>query len=184
MKHTDFRLGQEFLGPAGLKWRCTDIGSRTVAAIKLVHEDPIWYQGPPYIVREMVLDEKDMEECYPDIVALIVDRLRQSQASIYPKQNPDDFFTLLNEENTATRGSYPNRRFLRFDRVRCDGEILHPYSAKRANNGEWVLQIFLIFPCTYIEMLEADFVLLPIVTEDALKARAGLSRHPSIPRRQ
>ena len=48
MKHADFRLGEMFRCN-GQRWRCTDIGTRVITAIRLDHEaDPSWYNGPPY----------------------------------------------------------------------------------------------------------------------------------------
>lgn len=65
MKHSDFRIGCEFL-ISGDRWRCTDVGTRTVIAIKLEHEDDLsWYNGPPYAVAEAALDEYDIEACEP-----------------------------------------------------------------------------------------------------------------------
>lgn len=60
MKHSDFKIGREFLTETG-RWRCTDVGKRTIAAIKLDHDhDPAWYNGPPYAVLESVFDEYDI----------------------------------------------------------------------------------------------------------------------------
>jgi hypothetical protein len=65
MKHSDFHIGLEFLGLAGFRWRCTDVGTRTVVAIQLDHDDdPNWYQGPPYIAKEVVFEEHDFERCH------------------------------------------------------------------------------------------------------------------------
>jgi hypothetical protein len=65
MKRADFQIGGEFLTAAG-RWRCTDIGKRTIAAIRLDHDDdPSWYSGPPYAVVETVFDEYDFEGCEP-----------------------------------------------------------------------------------------------------------------------
>ncbi|MFW6211548.1 MAG: hypothetical protein ACOC8L_01500 [Spirochaetota bacterium] len=64
MTHSDFFIGLEFLC-GGKRWRCTDVGSRTIAAICLSdHEDDgSWYNGPPYAVAETVFDEYDVEAC-------------------------------------------------------------------------------------------------------------------------
>lgn len=60
---TDFTLGREFFC-GGKRWRCTDIGTRTVIAIALDHDDdPSWYNGPPYAVAEQVFDEDDLAGC-------------------------------------------------------------------------------------------------------------------------
>src|SRR5208282_6517446 len=65
MKHSDFRIGCEFLSGSG-RWRCTDVGKRTIAAIRLNHDDdPSWYNGPPYAVAESIFDEYDIEGCEP-----------------------------------------------------------------------------------------------------------------------
>ena len=53
----------DFLTAVG-RWRCTDIGTRTIAAIRLdLDHDPAWYNGPPYAVAETVFDEYDIEGC-------------------------------------------------------------------------------------------------------------------------
>jgi hypothetical protein len=65
MKHSDFRIGIEFLTGVG-RWRCTDVGTRTIAAIRLdLDHDPAWYNGPPYAVAESVFDEYGIEDCDP-----------------------------------------------------------------------------------------------------------------------
>ena len=65
MKHSDFRIGCEFVTAAG-HWRCTDVGTRTIAAIRLNHDgDTSWYSGPPYAIVEHVFDEDDVEGCDP-----------------------------------------------------------------------------------------------------------------------
>jgi hypothetical protein len=81
MNHSDFVIGEAFLC-AATKWRCTDIGSRTIAAIcidyvevggnipevqrRLNHaeaEQAGWFNGPPYAVIERVFDEEDQKAC-------------------------------------------------------------------------------------------------------------------------
>ena len=65
MKHSDFKIGTEFMTGAG-RWRCTDIGTRTIAAIRLdLDHDTSWYNGPPYAVVETVFDEYGLENCDP-----------------------------------------------------------------------------------------------------------------------
>lgn len=66
MKHSDFQIGLEFYTATG-RWRCTDVGSRTVAAIKLDREDASWYHGTPYAVAERVFDEYDLGGCNMDL---------------------------------------------------------------------------------------------------------------------
>lgn len=69
MTHGDFSIGLEFYTHTG-KWRCTDVGTRVIVAIKLDAPEESWYAGPPYGVAEIVFDEDDMEAC-----ALSVDEL-------------------------------------------------------------------------------------------------------------
>ena len=82
MHHADFKIGQEFYC-AGVAWRCTDIGTRVVIAIKLDEvktasnagsdstlnreqaEQAGWFKGPPYAVAEYVFDESDQPACAP-----------------------------------------------------------------------------------------------------------------------
>ncbi|MXQ10584.1 hypothetical protein [Microvirga makkahensis] len=85
MKHFEFRIGGEFTTPAG-RWRCTDIGTRTIVAIRvdlvetrtIVDGHPVrrylaqeeaelegWLNGPPYTIPEQVFDEDAIAECEP-----------------------------------------------------------------------------------------------------------------------
>jgi len=65
MQHQAFQIGLEF-ECGGRRWRCTDLGTRTVIAIPLEYpDDPNWYNGPPYAVAETVFDEYDLESCKP-----------------------------------------------------------------------------------------------------------------------
>ena len=52
-----FHIGVEFYTETG-KWRCTDVGTRVITAIKLGGDPQI---GPPYSVAETVFDEYDFE---------------------------------------------------------------------------------------------------------------------------
>jgi len=91
MKHSEFSIGCEFTiirmdleRNIQQRWRCTDVGTRTIAAIridqvnitqtengKLVKrtlsqaeaEADGWFNGPPYAVAEQLFDEHEMELC-------------------------------------------------------------------------------------------------------------------------
>ncbi len=68
MKPSDFKIGMEF-EMSGQRWLCTDIGTRTIAAICLADipkDDPSWLNGPPYAVPEQVIDENDLPACSAD----------------------------------------------------------------------------------------------------------------------
>lgn len=62
MRHVDFRIDLEFFTATG-RWRCTDVGTRVIVAIRLAAPDVSWYNGPPYAVAEVVFDEYDLEGC-------------------------------------------------------------------------------------------------------------------------
>ena len=86
MKHSDFWIGREFLTGSG-RWRCTDVGTRTVAAIKLDHDhDPWWYIGPPYKVMESVFDEYDIEGCEPAPKRRTYDDSGRKQIVVVPRE--------------------------------------------------------------------------------------------------
>ena len=83
MELSDFVIGETFWTHGGA-FRCTDIGTRVVVAVKLgareiaraekvdgemritkrMDDDPSWLNGPPYAVAELVFDEYDLPGCY------------------------------------------------------------------------------------------------------------------------
>lgn len=85
MNHSDFKIGTLFRSGHGFaEWRCTDVGTRVITAIRLDRvekcvmengekktiimrftqaRDEGWFNGPPYAVHETVFDEDDMEDC-------------------------------------------------------------------------------------------------------------------------
>lgn len=83
MEHDDLRTG--ILSRTGNElWGCTDVGTRTIAAIHLEHvhvngsegpqilsrqeaEKQALFEGPPYVVGESIFDEYDFEGCEPDV---------------------------------------------------------------------------------------------------------------------
>jgi hypothetical protein len=84
MKHSDFRIGCEFLTGSG-RWRCTDVGKRTIAAIRLNHDDdPAWYNGPPYAIVEYVFDELGIEGCERAPKRRTYDATGRSEITIVP----------------------------------------------------------------------------------------------------
>ena len=87
MKHGEFAIGETFCCD-GRRWRCTDVGTRVIVAIRIDQigvttmvttldgseqrrmmlnqadaEAAGWFKGPPYAVAEMVFDEYDLEGC-------------------------------------------------------------------------------------------------------------------------
>jgi hypothetical protein len=83
MKHREFAIGQAFTTGHGL-WRCTDLGTRTVTAIRIdaakvvavlggretqsvvdPRRDPSWLNGPAYTLAEIVFDEYSFADLQP-----------------------------------------------------------------------------------------------------------------------
>jgi len=81
MQHGEFRIGDTFWC-GGQRWRCTDIGTRTIVAIGIERvevdsnvpglrrtldhaeaEASGWFSGPPYAVLEHVFDEDSIVAC-------------------------------------------------------------------------------------------------------------------------
>jgi hypothetical protein len=88
MKHSDFKIGKEFMTAAG-RWRCTDVGTRTIAAIKLdMDHDPSWYNGPPYALAESIFDENDIEGCEPAPRKRVYDDSGRADITIVPAKRP------------------------------------------------------------------------------------------------
>jgi hypothetical protein len=172
MKSSDFRIGLEFTcGP--FWWRCTDVGARTVTAIRLVEDNPVWYEGPPYMVDEVVLDEAALEDAHLSDEALIRERLDRHAASGHPGYPHEVVRRMMKER---IEGQYPRRRLMHFDRVRDDGEILHPYAGRRKGgeeDGAWIIRLFLPFTNEWEELGEMEFLTLPLSTPAAVRARAN-----------
>jgi hypothetical protein len=169
MEHADFYIGLEFVASAGFRWRCTNVGTRTILAIHLDRENPHWYQGPPYIAKEAVFDEQEMEHCHRTEAEGIAAAVREHKASGHPGY-PAEAVERMMKERHAHR--YPHHGVLRFGRCRQDGEILHPY-AGRKEGDVWMVQMYLPFLNTYDEMAERDFIALPRTSAEDIRIRGG-----------
>ena len=173
MKHADFNIGLEFVGDAGYRWRCTDVGKRAILAIRLDHDDPNWYQGPPYIADEVAFDEREMERCHLTNADVLAAAICEHETMGHPGY-PGDAVTRMVEARYAHH--YPHKGVLRFDRRRSDGEVLHPY-AGRQDEGVWMVDLYLPFQNAYEVMAERDFIALPRVSVEDVRSRAALVRN-------
>ena len=92
MELRDFVIGETFWTHSG-PFRCTDIGTRVVVAVKLgprdvsraesvdgdvritkrIDDDPSWLNGPPYAVEEVVFDENELLGCFVTEADLMAD---------------------------------------------------------------------------------------------------------------
>jgi hypothetical protein len=82
MKLSEFKIGESFWC-SDRTFRCTDVGSRVVVAIRTdrveivrngLFKDTLsyelakkegWFNGPPYALAEQVFDENDFVACHP-----------------------------------------------------------------------------------------------------------------------
>lgn len=174
MKLTDFHIGLEFMeGP--FWWRCTDVGTRSIAAIKLAEDYPAWYAGPPYMIEEVVLDEARLADCHLTEDEHIEAALVDADTSGHPSY-PQEAMCRMTKARLKSI-AYPRKGMFRFDRVRKDGEILHPYAAH--NVGEdWIVSFYSPFTHGWGEMSETQFIALPISTALDIKRRAGQLSNP------
>lgn len=169
MKLKDFEIGKPFFGLAGFEWLCTDKGTRTITAIMLEPDkDSSWFIGPPYAVDEVVFDEYDMEKCYPNTKEMIIDRTTKMGISSHPGFDADDMEKMTDDMLDSEQ--YHRKNLMKRDRVSKNGEILHPYSATRKEDG-WYIKTFELFSREYSEMHEDKFVELSLSNESALKNR-------------
>ncbi|WP_199048622.1 MULTISPECIES: hypothetical protein [unclassified Dyella] len=173
MKHADFHIGLEFVGSAGFRWRCTDVGTRTILAIPLDCKDPLWYQGPPYIAKEKVFDEHEIKRCHLTETDALTAAVREHKTSGHPGYPNEVVAHMLKARHQDKGGRYPHEGVLRFDRCRPDGEILHPYAGRKEGDA-WVVELYLPFLNTYDEMAELDFIALPIASANDIRVRADL----------
>jgi len=174
MRHADFHIGVEFIGRAGFRWRCTDVGTRTILAIQLDQNDPNWYQGPPYIATEVVFDEQEIERCHLTTDDALAAASRDHKASGHPGYPADAVTRMM---HALRPHHYPHPGVLRFDRCRGDGEILHPYGGRR-EDGIWFVELYLPFLHIYEVMSEQDFIALPRASARDINARAGRQTAP------
>ena len=178
MKHSDFRIGLEFVGSNGRRWRCTDVGTRTILAISLDRENPDWYQGPPYIAKEIVFDEAEIVHCHLTIEEAIAAAVLDKETSGRPGY-PSEAVQRMMKARRVHR--YPHEGVLRFDRRRGDGEILHPYAGRRQGRA-WIIDVYLPFQDRYDAMTEEDFIALPRATAQDIRsyvdrAKPGRAAH-------
>lgn len=175
MKHAEFHRGLEFVGSGGFRWRCTDVGTRTIVAIRLEHSAATWYQGPPYIAEEVVFDEHELPRCHLTEEDAIRAAVAEADTSGHPGYPQDAMERMMKARYEVSGRRYPHAGVLRFDRRRNDSEILHPYAARQEHKA-WVVQLYLPFLQTFTEMAEADFIALPITTAADVQTRADAGK--------
>lgn len=174
MKLEDFEAGTEFLTNTGQRWRCTDIGRRTILAIELRPDlGEAWWSGPPYSVPEVPFDEIDIARAYRTEEGAIRESLEAIERSAHPGYSHKAVATMMMARHQVPDDSppYPRQRLLRIDRVDPAGEILHPFAAELFGD-DWQIRVYLPFCERFRLVPEADFIRYRPAAEADLQRRA------------
>lgn len=165
MQLKDFKIGKAFqVTYSGELWMCTDIGTRSICAIPVDEkEDPIWLQGPPYLIEEVVFTENEFAQCMTDMKDLIMERTDDFELRVHPGFDIDDVMKMMDERVELNSKDFKYPLLLKFDRVAEDQ--LHPYSARKAGE-QWIVLFFRVFARTYGEMPAIDFARLPVAQKN------------------
>lgn len=181
VKHSEFSIGTRFRNVVGI-WICTDVGTRTIAAIRLpddTEEERMgatleqWLQGPPYVLEERLFNEKDLRLVYQDWEAMILER----SGNRHPGYRAEDMRRLMKDGADRLK----HRALLAHDRLRGH-ELLHPYGLK-SNGNDSQVEVFEPFTRTWSALPVIEFLALPAATGadiDRLADHHGLpARHPN-----
>jgi hypothetical protein len=171
MKHADFAIGTEFETSTGQRWRCTDVGQRSIVAIELRPElDETWFSGPPFPVPEVVFDEHDIARAFRGREEAIQDALDKADRGLHPGYPHEVLKRMTEARFHEGAHRYPQPRLFRIDRVDAAGEILHPYAAEPTPDG-WCILLYAPFTKTFSALPEGDFVRLKPATLRDFEAR-------------
>lgn len=181
MKHSDFTIGEDFFNAVG-KWRCTDVGTRTITAVRWPDEEELpltcdveaWLSGPPYMLKEVVFDEADMALAYRSLTEA-VERARQSAHPGFLHEDVQKLFQGQRrrmDERAAGRVSAITplmEQLMRYERV-VNGRALKPYDWK--DDGQTVC-VFDVFARTWGELPLGQFLRAPVATDRHYELQAN-----------
>jgi hypothetical protein len=174
MKHVDFTIGTEFETCTGQRWRCTDVGQRSIVAIELQSGlEEARFCGPPYPVPEVVFDEQDIAFAFRSQDEATQDALAEVERGVHPGYSDDAINVMMEARYPDDSRRYPQPRLLRIDRVDAAGEILHPYAAEATHDG-WCILLYAPFTEAFSALPETDFVRLRPAEPQDIDARAQL----------
>lgn len=164
MKLSDFAIGRVFRDSLGVRYRCTDLGTRTISAIAL---DPAlnraWFRGPPYVVPERVFDEVAMRRVFRSFPEAIQSAAEPSWHPGFPAAAVRRFMTRRGAGRIG-QASPIERGLLRVDRYdRAGGEAWHPYGL----GGGRLLRVhtYGLFTGRWVTWPVEAFLVLPVMTE-------------------
>jgi hypothetical protein len=166
MKLSDFHIGLIFSTCLG-RWECTDVGQRTVTAIHLDDErypnDPRGTEGPPYGLKEKVLDEAEIARAYRSLEEAIGPRTNTLHRS-YPHEvvfaHMKRRIEMRELQEKGGANAYP-LRILVGTRIR-NGEDYSAHAAHKDEQGQWIIEGFNFHQQCETTMPEAEWFSLPI----------------------
>ena len=163
MKLSDFAIGIEFEISTGQRWRCTDVGQRSIVAIELREElEDAWFLGPPYPVPEVVFNEHDMAAAFRTLEEHILCSRDDSDDRSRPRYPHEAVRSMLEARLHEDARRYLRLELLRIDRISSAGEMLHPYAAESTADG-WRILVYAPFAGEFSAMPESEFVRLRLV---------------------
>ncbi len=177
MKIDDFSIGKRFFTVVG-EWVCTDVGSRTIAAIRLPtgeYDDLAgatldqWLQGPPYVLPEVVFNEKDINQAYTNWEQSIADTINEGR--FHPGFSSEDVRRLF--DRTSRNKTFD--ALIKHERVDGDG-LLHPYKVT-GKGTEAVVHVLEVFTRDWRQLSVPDFLALPVATPSDIRALAKRLKH-------
>jgi hypothetical protein len=175
MKIEDFHVGIIFFTATGQRWRCTDVGHRSILAIELIEGlDEAWTAGPPYVVPEVPFDEIKIASAFRSVEESIHSALESASRDSHPGYPSEAVFTMMKEWSSEDSRRYPRHLLFRIDRVNAEGEVLHPFAAAPVGDT-WSIHVYLPFALRFEWILESDFIRMRPSTDNDLRDRAQRS---------
>ena len=171
MKITDFKIGTTFQTCTGQVWKCTDVGSRTILAIELNPKlDSVWLAGPPFVVPEVVFDERELSRAYRDKEEAIVQSIQEYEKGIHPGFPAEIVRQMGKGLLSEISRNYPYPKFLKIERVGKDGEILHPFGAE-LKNEKYHINVYRLFDQTFESIPEVEFIQYKVAKDKDFEKR-------------
>lgn len=148
MKLSDFHIGLIFNTCLG-RWKCTDVGTRTVTAIHLDDErysnDPRWTEGPPYGLDEQTFNENDIDRAFRSLEEAIAPRLEEGRFQrSYPSEvafaHIKRHIEIEAQKKKGGPDAYPVNTLVG-TRMK-DGEAFSAHGAHKDTAGQWIIECF------------------------------------------
>lgn len=149
MQHADFVIGQLFYFK-GLKYRCTDIGTRTVVAQCIDMESHDAGLSFSCADDEILLTEQQIALCADD---------RERSVELYREKDLFSNFSdiakmvIRRDQSHPDHAKYPNQNQYGRVRVSACGDTLFPYSARKSDRG-WIMQCYIPEKKEFLELEE------------------------------